>query len=156
MKYVFSTSPTPSLEAKSLLKKLGREALNREIEIKYHESGKPYIEGNDLYISISHSKEFVLVGISDLPIGVDIEVLRPFEQKLIKRYFTIEEASFIDNQEKFFLIWTVKEAYLKLTGVGLKGIKKLNTVVNGEITIEGYEILSFIKDGCAVAIVYKQ
>lgn len=156
MKYVFCASPTPSETAKELLKKLGKDALNKEIKIKYFPNGKPYIGGNEQYISISHSKEFVLVGIHQLPIGVDVEVLRPFNKKLINRYFTPEEADFIDNQEKFFIIWTVKEAFLKLTGQGLKGIKKLNTVVNGEIKIDGYEILSFIKDGCAIAIVYKK
>ncbi len=130
--------------------------MNKEIEIKYKPSGKPYIEGDEQYISISHSKDFVLVGINDTPIGVDTEVIRPFNEKLIKTYFTDEEAEFIDRDEKFFTVWTVKEAFLKLTGEGLKGIKKLKVVKNGKIQIDGYEILNFIKDGCAIAIVYKK
>ncbi len=156
MKYIFCTSPTPSEKAKELVKTLGKEALNKEIEIKYLENGKPYFEGNERYISISHSKEDVLVGINKKPIGVDIEVIRPFEKKLIKRYFTPEEAEFIDTEEKFFLVWTVKEAFLKLTGEGLKGIKKLNVIKNGKFYIDGYWILNFIKDGCAFAIVYEK
>lgn len=156
MKYVFCTSPTPSEKAKELAKTLGKEALNKEIEIKYSKNGKPYFEGNERYISISHSKENVLVGINEKPIGVDIEVIRPFEKKLIKRYFTTEEVEFIDTEEKFFLVWTVKEAFLKLTGEGLKGIKKLNVITNGKFYIDGYLILSFIKDGCAFAIVYEK
>ena len=156
MKYIFSSCCNPSEQAKILLKNLGKEVLSKEIEIKYKPSGKPYIEENEQYISISHSKDFVLVAINDTPIGVDTEVIRLFNKKLIKTYFTNEEAAYIDSDEKFFTVWTVKEAFLKLTGEGLKGIKKLNVVLDNRIYIEGYEILSFIKDGCAIAIVYKK
>ncbi|MBE7092642.1 MAG: 4'-phosphopantetheinyl transferase superfamily protein [Clostridiales bacterium] len=155
MKYIFSASKNPSIDAKSVLKKMIIDELGTDYEILYAPSGKPYIEGNQLFVSISHSKDFFLVGTNKLPVGVDIEVVRHFDNRLINRYFTSSEIAYIDSDEKFFKIWTVKEAFLKLTGEGLKGIKKLNTVTNGKIQIDGYEILSFVESGCAIAIVYK-
>lgn len=147
MKYFIEKSPCPSNRAKEIIK----EQLNRPV--LYLDNGKPYTEGSP--ISISHSGEFVLIGIHNKEIGVDIEVIKPFNPRLIARYFTKDEQDFIKCDADFFKIWTVKEAYLKLTGEGLKGIKKLNVIKNGKIYIEGYNILFFEENGCQIAIVYK-
>lgn len=147
MKYFLEKSSVPSARAKEIIK----EQLN--CDVLYLENGKPYTEKQ--HVSISHSGENVLVGISAKEIGVDIEVIKPFDKRLIKRYFSKDEEDFIKNDSDFFKIWTVKEAFLKLTGEGLKGITKQNVVKNNEIFIENYNILTFIEDGCQIAVVYK-
>ncbi len=147
MRYFIEKSPCPSERAKEIIK----EQLN--CPVLYLDNGKPYTEVSP--ISISHSGEFVLVGIHNGDIGVDIEIIKPFDERLITRYFTKDEQDFIKCDADFFKIWTIKEAYLKLLGIGLKGIKKLNVIKNGELYIENCNILTFEENGCQIAIVYK-
>lgn len=155
MQYLIKQSSDAKKEAKLIAFCLGKSVLNKEIEIEYKKSGKPYIKDSSYGISISHSRDMALVAIHETLVGADIEVIRPFDKRMIKTYFTPEEIAFIDSAEKFFTVWTVKEAYLKLTGVGLKGIKKLNVIANGKIYIAGYNILTEVKDGYVFSIVYK-
>ena len=155
MQYLIKKSADPKKESKMLALSLGKSVLNKDIKIEYEKSGKPYIFDSSYGISISHSKDMALVAINEDLVGADIEVVRPFNEKLIKTYFSPEEISFIDSPEKFFTVWTVKEAYLKLTGVGLKGIKKLNVVTDGKIKIEGYNILTKAENDYVFSIVYK-
>ena len=146
MDYILEKSSHPSKRAKEIV----FEKLNTHV--LYEESGKPYTD--KAYISISHSRDIVLVGFCSSPIGVDIEILRPYDFRLIDRYFSESEKAFIKCDTDFFTVWTVKEAYLKLTGEGLKGIKKLNVIKDNQVYIEGYNIKTFTENGYTVAIVY--
>ena len=57
-----------------------------EIIICREENGKPYAaEG---YFSISHSGERVVCAVSENPVGVDVEQIRPLRTKVAQRYFT--------------------------------------------------------------------
>jgi 4'-phosphopantetheinyl transferase len=150
LRYFFKEFSDTSLGARELI----RNAVGADARISKKENGMPYLENYPFFISISHSKNMALAGISEKPIGVDIEVIRDFDKRLIPRFFTESEQDFIRCDEDFFKVWTVKEAYLKLTGEGLKNIK-FNCVTNGKLYIEGYNVLSFTQDGCAIAIVYK-
>ena len=51
------------------------------ITIDEDSCGRPFFE--DIYISISHSEEFAVCAISDSPVGVDIERIRPNIKKAI-------------------------------------------------------------------------
>ena len=155
MEYVIERSTDTKKAAKLLAISLGKSVLNKEIKIEYEDSGKPYINDSTYGISISHSKDVILVAIHDNLIGADIENIRTFDDRLIKTYFTPEEAQFATDTEKFFTVWTIKEAYLKLTGEGLKGIKKLNVINSGKIYIEGYNILTKVCEDYVFSIVYK-
>ncbi|WP_165501361.1 4'-phosphopantetheinyl transferase family protein [Pedobacter psychrodurus] len=75
--------------------------------------------------NISHSGHYILIAMSENPIGIDIEhVDHPVDvAQLIPYCFdTVEEgfiASSVDEKESFFALWTRKEALLKATGEGL-------------------------------------
>mgnify|MGYP003558551288 FL=1 len=45
--------------------------VGRKVEVKYADSGKPFCDG--MHFSISHTKNFVAVIVSNEPVGVDIE-----------------------------------------------------------------------------------
>lgn len=79
-------------------------------------------------------------------LGTDTEFISPRRSEarlraLSERYFTPEEISLVDKYGKsaFYRIWTEKESYLKLSGVGLKAIRTANTL---SLT-EGISMLSF-------------
>ena len=89
--------------------------------IRENENGKPYIEGYENFrFNLSHSGEFVMIAVSDSDVGVDVERIREREKLVEKRCFTDDEREYIkDNNERFFEIWTMKEAYLKCIGTGI-------------------------------------
>lgn len=89
------------------------------------EHGKPYIKDSDTFFSISHSGDWAVCAVSDSEVGCDIEKIRPVDLKLARR-FSPEEFSAImsadeeNRLELFFRYWTLKESYMKATGLGLK------------------------------------
>lgn len=85
--------------------------------------GKPYVEGAPMYFSISHSGLYVICAVDEHPIGVDVEVVRGAEEKFMRRVCTDQEWAYVrpyddGGYERFWEIWTAKEALFKLTGNG--------------------------------------
>lgn len=86
----------------------------RDVEWRYNEHGKPYIEGGP-YFSISHCKEGIAVAIDDQPIGIDIEAIRHANEYLIERTMNEEERLAISElgMREFTRLWTQKKALSK-------------------------------------------
>ncbi|MBD5585432.1 MAG: 4'-phosphopantetheinyl transferase superfamily protein [Clostridia bacterium] len=84
--------------------------------INFNENGKPYVEGDPLFFSITHSKDTAVFALSDKPVGIDLEFIdckRKIESVLLR--FTDRELSEINgNLPLFYENWVVKEAYIKL------------------------------------------
>ena len=90
--------------------------------IQRTESGQPYLPGAPFF-SISHSGSYVLLGVSEMPVGVDIQEKRPVASlSLASRFFHPEETKKIrsspDPDSVFFSIWTAKESYVKAESLG--------------------------------------
>lgn len=124
--------------------------------ILFTDNGKPYFKNDNIHFSISHSNDLSVCALSDKEIGVDTEKIKAFNPKLIDRICLDEEKQYIGNSsERFFQIWTAKEAYSKLTGLGLSiGLKNIevdikNLEVQGKkLTIKtiGDYIISIVSD----------
>ncbi len=122
-----------SVAAGLLLEEIVEEKLKLlpdDIHISEGESGKPYICGyEDFNYNLSHSGEYVVMAYGDSPLGIDIERIHKdgMQKKDIavaKRCFTADEYLYITGDDKkvpdrFCMIWTMKESYLKLTGAGI-------------------------------------
>lgn len=87
------------------------------------EHGKPFLPHyQHLHYNLSDTHGFALAAFWDQPVGVDVELIRPIDQiqLIADRYFSVSDRLFIeDDSERFLLLWTRKEAVLKLTGIGL-------------------------------------
>lgn len=89
--------------------------------------GKPFFKNApDIHFSISHSSSKVAVAFSDREVGCDIEEISDIDLAVAERYFHRAEYEAImaeNGQEKrwraFFRYWTLKESYMKATGIGL-------------------------------------
>lgn len=90
--------------------------------------GKPYLPGHpEVHFSISHSDGIVCCAFHETEIGVDTEFPHHFSEVLIRRMLTEEEKSLLQReaeteslrQEWFYRLFTLKEAYVKMTGSGL-------------------------------------
>lgn len=90
----------------------------------YTKAGKPYWE-NGRFCSISHSKTLAVCALSDRPVGVDCETIRPLPSGFAERVYHPEEQTWIgwqpDPNLAALTLWTWKESYGKLTGVGIHG-----------------------------------
>lgn len=97
---------------------------------EYNEYGKPsLIVGHPgIYFNLSHCREAAMCAVSDRPVGVDVESLRPVREGLLR--YTMNEAeqrliaSAANPGVAFIRLWTMKEATLKLSGRGISNNMK--------------------------------
>ena len=119
------------------------EALAKEYGImwkpvfEYGEHGKPSIAGRpDIHFNLSHCREAALCGVSNQPIGVDVESVKQAKDSLVNYTMNEDEAALIHQSDNpglvFTQLWTMKESVMKLTGQGinnqLKDVLKRNDV----------------------------
>jgi 4'-phosphopantetheinyl transferase len=91
-------------------------------EIVRNDYGKPVIL-NGPHINLSHSGNFVCLVVSDIsPVGIDIERRRRinFDGLVNVSFHPLEAAFFAErpSNKRFFDIWTLKESFIKMLGIG--------------------------------------
>jgi 4'-phosphopantetheinyl transferase len=99
-------------------------------KISFHANrfGKPELAGEHSFItfSLSHSQSIAVLAVAHgLPVGVDVEEVRPIEPEVADAHFSASELSHLSELQGdawlrgFYCCWTRKEAILKAEGVGL-------------------------------------
>lgn len=101
-------------------------------EFEKNQHGKPFLSNprfrQKVYFNLSHTKGMVAVALASDELGLDVEK-KSYEldvDKISKDVLNDEELSLLSSaqgQEKidlFYKFWTLKEAYIKATGLGLK------------------------------------
>lgn len=89
------------------------------------EHGKPYFTDRNEHFNISHSDNLVTVAVSDQPIGIDIEKIKPKQLGKLSHAFNVGEIAYLNKlhdprkSEQILRLWTIKEAVLKELGLGL-------------------------------------
>lgn len=104
----------------------------------YTEHKKPYIKKDSeqrLHFNISHSGKYAIAVVDDNEVGVDIEAIREYRRGVVDRCFTQKEKDRIktsgETKDAFFVTWTLKESYLKMTGEGItRDLKEVETCYN--------------------------
>lgn len=85
------------------------------------EFGKPYLPGG-VPFSLSHGGDLVVLAVGEVgtELGVDVEKHdRLWREAVARRFFTEEEQRWLQgSSERFFHLWTRKEAVLKCCGSG--------------------------------------
>ena len=130
-------------------------------EIVYAPNGKPYIEGADFEINISHSGRFAAAAVSVFPVGIDIEDKRRVSLSSARKFATENELKYIgDSPERLLRIWTHKEAFLKCTGEGIcNNLKDIEISPDGETLIterEGYYFSGEVSQDYVVTVCEKK
>jgi 4'-phosphopantetheinyl transferase len=99
---------------------------NEDLIFYKNKYGKPCLKNNcNVQFNISHSGDWIIAAIHDLPIGVDIQKIQPVNMDIAKRFFTPDEYKEImrkDNEERlsyFYELWVLKESYIKAVGKGM-------------------------------------
>ena len=94
-------------------------------ELTLWERGKPYFSHLPRrQFNLSHSGTLALCALSDRPVGVDIQVVRPaWRDSLMDRSCTPGERAWLrsrqDRPEEFAALWAAKECLGKQSGGGL-------------------------------------
>jgi 4'-phosphopantetheinyl transferase len=113
----------------------------------YNEYGAPYLE-NGPYFSISHCKQGIAVAVSETPIGIDIEAIRPFNEGLMRKTMNSEEQTYIlsslNPEIEFIRLWTQKEAYVKMQGTGI--ISDMHQILADTPRLEWHEHCNIDKE----------
>lgn len=92
-------------------------------------SGQPVLSGSDLHVSISHCDDRVVCAVSSEAVGIDIEKIRPIRPGMMERVCTAEELRYVrsgNETERFFEVWTAKEAYFKMVGTGITNLQAIS------------------------------
>ena len=101
------------------LKNILSRLLPSPFKILKTENGKPYLEGNPLFFSLSHSKDKAVIAVCNKPVGIDMEVASDRKFKAVLSRFPEKEQKEISGTEDFLKHWVVREAYIKMLGATL-------------------------------------
>lgn len=133
-------------------------------QYQYTKLQKPYLMDGPFF-NISHSGKYAIASVYQNEIGVDIEKIEtPLEKIIIKFMNDIEIkmyeiADTLEKQHLFYQIWTIKESYVKLLGIGLT---KQLTNIEIDYTQNSVELKGYLKtrfaflnvNGYAISICY--
>lgn len=113
--------------------------------------GKPYIPGDPVHFSISHTKRRVFCVLSDTPVGIDAEEAdRQIDLRLADKILSPAEKlryhRAADKRMTLLRFWVLKEALAKASGEGLRGYPNAT-----DLDPEDPRII--LRDGCLVAVV---
>lgn len=99
-------------------------------EVEILREQKPCLKNRNLQFNLSHTKDFLALAVSDVPVGIDLEKIEAIRPKVLESYFTQEEQKQVTEQGAacFYQIWTQKESYVKLTGEGIKALRKTEKI----------------------------
>lgn len=109
--------------------------IEAEYEFFYEDSGAPALKvktneklrvgmekSHDLFISISHSKDYLVAALGDEKIGVDIEVIRDLKYiGIAEKFFSKAQCKDVaeNGLRRFFEYWVRYEAAHKREGIGI-------------------------------------
>jgi len=127
---IYYIKKTDEKEILMIREALLKEGFQRSFQIPYKKQlvekgihGKPLYKKEEIYFSISHTREMVAVACANLPIGVDIEQPRKVSKRAIERSCSKKELEQLKNvtniETEFLKYWTLKESYVKMTGDGM-------------------------------------
>lgn len=96
------------------------------VTIETTPSGKPILpQTPDWHLNIAHAGEWVIVGVGQQPVGVDVEYINPqfaFDELVPSIFSKAEQQALADSTDPrrlFYELWTRKEALVKATGQGM-------------------------------------
>lgn len=130
-----------------LIKKLCEKFSIDYLGVKKNECGKPFLEGNNAQIAISHSFPIASAMLHlEKPCGIDMEKPRKKHSDVKTKYLNSNEIQYSEDLNKLCAIWCAKEVIYKIFGRRFLSFKdqicvsfESDNVMKGKITKEGCE-----------------
>jgi 4'-phosphopantetheinyl transferase len=105
------------------------------VEFLRTDKGKPYLPRCDIHFNLSHSGDWALLAVAKAElIGVDVEAVSTARDLIgiAENYYHPHEFAQLQmlagaaQNDLFYRLWTLKEAFLKATGTGISaGLEKI-------------------------------
>ena len=93
------------------------------LDIICEERGRPVLRDSFWQFSLSHSGDHAACALAEHPVGLDVQKLSRYDERLAVRCFSDRERQAFfsrgGDDRAFTLLWTLKESYLKMIGAGL-------------------------------------
>jgi 4'-phosphopantetheinyl transferase len=105
------------------------------------EYGKPYLDGSDYQISISHSDEYTAIIAGPYNVGLDIQIYVDKIKRIQSKFVSDLELNLINKHyeiESLLTIWGAKESMYKAYGKKSLDFKKHMTVSSFAYDHEGF------------------
>jgi 4'-phosphopantetheinyl transferase len=117
------------------------------MRFEYGAYGKPVLVGSDLQFNVSHSHGVGMIAVSrEGEVGCDVERVDPafMKEQIPERFFAPTEVTALRSLpvgsqcERFFRIWTRKEAFIKACGMGVS------------LALDSFDVTRALPDGWSV------
>lgn len=100
------------------VRKLFNAAGYSDFDVTYDNTGKPHLSDGH-HLSISHSHGFSAIIVSDVTVGIDLELMREKIIRIADKFTSAEEERYLDPNDdhyvaKLTVAWGVKEAIFKI------------------------------------------
>ncbi|RZJ66546.1 MAG: 4'-phosphopantetheinyl transferase superfamily protein [Flavobacterium sp.] len=100
------------------VRKLFQAAGYSDFDVTYDDTGKPHLNDGH-HLSISHSHGFSAIIVSDVKVGIDLELMRDKIIRIADKFTSEDEEHYLDATSpdyvaKLTVVWGVKEAIFKI------------------------------------------
>lgn len=118
-KDILSVSSASKQLERLAVRVLFKTLLSKEVNIQYNKAGKPYLDDNSFYISISHTKDYVAVILDKQnEVAIDIEKISDKVKRVRPKFVSDNEYIDSDNELIHLLLhWSAKETMYKILGI---------------------------------------
>ncbi len=120
---------------------------NQELAFGVNHYGKPYLTNyTGVEFNISHSGKWVACAVDDLPVGIDVEQIKPVGMDIAERFLSKEEFGCLtakgiaEREAYFYALWVLKESYIKAIGEGLSMPLDSFTIRIGKETVSVHPV----------------
>lgn len=124
--------------------------------------GKPFFPDFPQYqFNLSHSEPFALCALDDQSVGVDIQAVKSWRKGLPERTCSASELGWLAKQPDlniaFSMLWSLKEARVKQSGLGLRtSIREISIPLpehtNSPVLMDGLWFRSYCGTGWTAAV----
>ena len=124
--------------------------VRRDQDLSFGPCGKPFLVNGGPEFSLSHSREHVLLGVSDAPIGVDLEQKGRQLSQAVRARICLPQEKELDPLQVF----TRKECAMKLTGLGFSlPLEQIDTTVDFPWQGRAYRFFTTESEGYVISII---
>ena len=123
--------------------------VRRDEDLVYGAYGKPFLASGAPCFSLSHSGDHVLLGVSDHPIGVDMESRNRLVSAAVQKRICLPAEYELDP----LTVFTRKECAMKLTGLGFSlPLQEIDTTTPFCWQNETYRFFTTEREGYLISV----